>query len=155
MILKKIKPGINYSIEVKELVREKRKARRAWQKTRDPEKKTIFNNLNQKLKRLTYKLKNQGITKYLQGLSAEKDSNYSLWRATKRIRRSIVNAPPVRRVDGSWVRGNQDRANLHADHLESVFQPHESLKENMAELDQDVDDSKEDINISHISHPRK
>lgn len=45
-ILKKIKPGINYSIEVKELVREKRKACRAWQKTRDPEKKTIFNNLN-------------------------------------------------------------------------------------------------------------
>lgn len=76
LILKKIKPGINYSIEVKELVREKRKARKAWQKTRDPEKKTIFNNLNQKLKRLTYELKNQGITKYLQGLSAEKDFNY-------------------------------------------------------------------------------
>lgn len=76
---------------------------------------------------------------YLQGLSAEKDSNYSLWRTTKRIRRPIVNAPPVKRVDGSRVRGNQDKANLHADHLESVYQPYESLEENMAELDQDVD----------------
>jgi len=106
------------------LIREKRKARRNWQKSRDPERKSIF---NKKLKRLIHELKNQGIFNYLQKLSTGKDSSYSLWKATKRITRPIVNAPPIRKLDGTWARSNQKKADLHVDHLESVFQPHDGV----------------------------
>ncbi|KMQ93306.1 rna-directed dna polymerase from mobile element jockey-like protein [Lasius niger] len=95
-IIKKVASGRNYSIEVKEFIREKWKARRSWQKSRDPERKTIFNRINQKLKRLTHEIKNQKVARYLQGLTAEKDTNYSLWKETKSIKRPIINAPPIR-----------------------------------------------------------
>jgi len=52
-------------------------------------------------------------------LSAEKETNYSLWNITKKLKRPIVNTPPLRKLDGTWARSNKDKA----DHLESVFQP--------------------------------
>lgn len=40
-----------YSVEIKELVAEKRKARKRWQQTRAPSDKNKLNNLTQQLKR--------------------------------------------------------------------------------------------------------
>lgn len=65
------------------MIKEKRKARRNWQSTR--ELKTIFNKVNQKLKRLIYEIKNQGIAGYLRGLTAQKDTNFSLWKAFENV----------------------------------------------------------------------
>lgn len=31
--------------------------------------------------------------------------------------------PPIKKQDGSWARSSQEKADLHADHLENVFQP--------------------------------
>ncbi|KMQ87434.1 rna-directed dna polymerase from mobile element jockey-like protein [Lasius niger] len=59
-------------------------------------------------------------------LNSKKDTNYSLWKATKRIKRPIVNAPSIRKQNGSWARNNQEEAYLHANHLENVFKPHNS-----------------------------
>ena len=53
--------GNNYPAEIKKLVKEKRKARRKWQQTRDPSDKTILNNKTQKLKRQILKLKEESI----------------------------------------------------------------------------------------------
>lgn len=125
LIIKKPTSTTNFSIEIKEMIRDKRKARRNWQRTRDPERKKVFNKINQKLKRLLYETRNKGIAKYLQGLTADVDTNYSLWRATKRIRRPIINLPPIKKQDGSWARSSQEKADFHVDHLENVFQPHD------------------------------
>lgn len=62
----KIKPPhiMNYPMEVKELIQEKRKARKKWQTTRNPQRKTELNRISQQLKRLIQKLKNESIEGY-------------------------------------------------------------------------------------------
>ena len=55
-IKKRIK-GNNYPKEIRDLIAEKRKARRRWHQTRDPQDKTELNNLAQQLKREIKELK--------------------------------------------------------------------------------------------------
>lgn len=66
--LKQRVPGKNYSLETKQMILDKRSARRKWQQTRHPADKTVFNNLSQQLKRLLNDIKNEGITSYLENL---------------------------------------------------------------------------------------
>lgn len=119
--IRKKTPGRNYTLEVRELVLEKRKVRRQWQKSRNPETKTLYNRLSQQLKRYIHIIKNQEITEFLQELTAEKDNNYSLWKTTKKIKRPIIDTPPIRKLDRTWARNSQEKADAHADHLEGVF----------------------------------
>lgn len=49
--------GVNYPTEIRELVREKRRARRRWQQSRDPADKTRLNNKTQQLRREIQNLK--------------------------------------------------------------------------------------------------
>ena len=53
--------GNNYPREIRELVKEKRRARRKWQQTRDPNDKTVLINKSQQLKRVIQKLKEASI----------------------------------------------------------------------------------------------
>jgi non-homologous end joining protein Ku len=78
--IKKKVIGNNYLLEIRKLIEQKRKARRTWQKNRSPEKKTILNNLTQQLTREIRKIKNESVNKYLQELTAESETDYSLWR---------------------------------------------------------------------------
>lgn len=87
--------GVNYPVGIRELIREKRRARRKWQQTRDPSDKTILNNKTQRLKREIQNLKEETINSYLQNLSA--GTGYSLWKATKKIRKPITSISPIRR----------------------------------------------------------
>jgi hypothetical protein len=50
--------GNNYLLEIRELVRDKRRARRKWQTTRNAADKTKLNNLTQQLKREIINLNN-------------------------------------------------------------------------------------------------
>lgn len=49
--------GVNYPMEIRNLVKEKRRLRRRWQQSRDPTDKTILNRKSQQLKREIQKLK--------------------------------------------------------------------------------------------------
>lgn len=84
---------LDYPIEVKELVKEKRLARKRWQETRDPEDKTNANRLSQQLKRLLHKIKNENINYYLKNLTYSKEFEYSLWKATRKLRRPKIYNP--------------------------------------------------------------
>lgn len=143
-------PGKNYSLETKQLILDKRRARRKWQLTRHPADKTVFNNLSQQLKRLLNDIKNEGITSYLENLTDDKDTNYSLWKSTqiKHIRRPIINASPIKETNNAWVRSNQENADVHADHLEKVFQsyPRQTAEENLTS-----EDCGDDMPITSIS----
>jgi len=118
--LKQRAPGKNYSPEIKQLILDKRRARRKWQQTRYPADKNVFNNLNQQLKRLLNNIKNAGITSYLENLTDEKDTDYSLWKAAKLIRRPILNAPPIKKNNNAWARSNQEKADVHGSSGKSV-----------------------------------
>lgn len=100
----------NYPNEIRELIIVKRKARRKWQKSRDPSDKTILNNKSQELKRRIQKFKEESINKYLENLTADEKTNYSLWKATKRIKRPILHIPPIRKDNGNWARNNKEKA---------------------------------------------
>ena len=123
LTIKKIK-GSNYPKEIKILVEEKRKARRKWQQTRQPSDKTQLNRLTQQLKREILKIKNESFEIFLKGLSSDKNTEYSLWRATKGLKQSKTYNSPIQNSDGNWARSDQEKANLFADHLEEIFKAH-------------------------------
>ncbi len=119
-------PALNFPLKVRNLVTEKRQARRKWHNTRDPADKTIFNRLSQRLKRLLSKIKNESVERYLQSLTGTKETEYSLWKATKRIKRPNIQNPPIKKENGDWARDNLSKAETFAEHLERTFHPNET-----------------------------
>ena len=136
--------GINYPVEVRNLVREKRRLRRKWQQSRDPTDKTSLNNETQQLKREIQKLKEESMSAYLSKLSACEETNYSLWKATKKMKNAITAIPPIRNHDGKWIREDKLKAEAFADHLANTFRPHDGLNTQLPKL---KNQSKENIDL--------
>ena len=57
-------------------------------------------------------------------LYEDKEMDYSLWKATKYLKRPKNHVPPIREDDGTWTRDNIQKAKLFAEHLANTFQPH-------------------------------
>jgi hypothetical protein len=68
-------------------------------------------------------LKNQGIQNYLEHLSATEPTDYSLWKATRKIKQPQTHTSPIKMANGSWARDGKDKARSFAEHLVTVFQP--------------------------------
>ncbi len=85
--------GNNYPSEIRETFKEKRKARKMWQKSRSASDKNILNNLSQRLRCEIAELKQNSFNIYLKELTNEKSTDYSLWEATNR---PIVQIPPLK-----------------------------------------------------------
>lgn len=49
--------------------------------------------------------------------------NLRLWKATKKIKRPIIQVTPLKKADGTWDRTNEEKGTMFADHLEKTFQP--------------------------------
>lgn len=122
-VIKRHLKGCNYPQVIRELVAEKRKARRKWFQSRAPHDKTILNNLAQQLKRVIKDFKDESISTYLCELTNDSATDYSLWKATKRLKRPIMQIPPIRKEDGTWARSSEQKAECFATYLEKIFQP--------------------------------
>lgn len=109
---------------IREAVANKRKIRKIWMSTKSPRDKERFNSAAKNLKEMIQKQKNNEIEKYLCNLTATDATEYSLWKATSKIRRTQENIPPIRKTDGSWARDDAEKAKTFAEHLSKVFQPH-------------------------------
>jgi len=98
-----------------------------WQTNRCPVLKTKLNKTIKALKNLLETERNQGIQRYLSELNPSAETNYSLWKATKRLKRPQIQFPPVRKQDGRWARSDEEKAEVFAVHLSKVFElhPHE------------------------------
>ena len=59
-------------------------------------------------------------------MSPTADSNYSLWKASRKLTRPLQIIPPIRHPPGGWARRPIEKANLFAIHLSNVFKPHSS-----------------------------
>ena len=108
-----------------QLIKEKRKARRKHQKTRDPMDNANFNRLTAKVK---LEINKSGRTKWQDhctGLNALKTSDGKLWSAIEAIDSSkparSSQPPALRTSDGSLTSDPEITVNLLADHLEKVF----------------------------------
>ncbi|CAG9828874.1 unnamed protein product [Diabrotica balteata] len=113
--------GNNYPKEIRELIVEKRKLRKKWQQYRAPRDKTSLNNATQKLKREIQNTKNSTINYFLSNITADQNTDYSLWKATKRLKRPIIHSPPIKLENGNWAR-NQ---------LKSTFKPNDNDSEEL------------------------
>jgi len=83
--------------------------------------------LNRAIKALKNLLKterNQRIQRYLNLLSPSTETNYSLWKVTKRFIRSQTQFLPVRKQDERWVRSDNEKPKEFAAHFSKVFEPH-------------------------------
>lgn len=115
--------GISYPADVREMILAKRKARRKWQQSRSPDDKTILNHLNNVLMKRIKEFKNESIGRFLNYLTDDVSTNYSLWKVAKRLNRPVTQNPPLKMKDGNWAKSSKQKANLFADHLEEVFTP--------------------------------
>lgn len=127
--IKRKTKGNNYPREIRDLLSKKRKSRRKWQQTRSPHHKTVLNNLTQQLRREIKKVKEESVRNHFKELTNDSSTDYSLWKATKTIKRPIMQIPPIRLLDGKWARSNKEKAQRFAEHLETIFQPYAEQEE--------------------------
>lgn len=66
-------------------------------------------------------MKNETFKSYLSGLSVTDTTDYSLWKATRRMQRPSVQVPSIRKRDGTWARSEQEKSEIYARHHECVF----------------------------------
>lgn len=101
----------------------KRKLRKQWQQNRCPVTKRRFNHATREFKILLQNARNYGLQTYLTNLNASAETNYSLWKATKKLKHSLTTCPPIRKHDNSWARSNTEKTEAFIKHLSTVFTP--------------------------------
>jgi hypothetical protein len=94
-------------LEVRDRIAVKRKLRKRWQLTRDPRLKTEMNRVTQDLRRTIIAIKQQSIAAYLQELTDDASTDYSLWKATTRLKRPVMSIPPLRKPDRTWAKDDK------------------------------------------------
>jgi predicted house-cleaning noncanonical NTP pyrophosphatase (MazG superfamily) len=100
--------GNNYPKEIRELIAEKRRARKRWQQTRIPADKTRLNSLSLQLKREIQEVMNESISSYLRKLKLifertnkrERDRLFSMEGDEKNAETNS----PIRKEDCRWAK---------------------------------------------------
>lgn len=108
---------------IREKLAEKRNARKLWQQSRCPTDKTRLNAITKELKNMLSDDRNSKVNKFLSNLGPTKATDYSLWKATKVLKRPILHNPPIQLPDKTWARSDSEKANAFAHYLENVFVP--------------------------------
>lgn len=115
-----------YPAKIKRLIEEKRKQRKKWHSSRCPEDKRKLNNLTTNLRRQIKTYNDDNTNMYLEKLTSDKNTDYSLWKATKNIKKPTVQIPPIKEENGTWAISNEQKAKRFAEHLEGIFRPNDS-----------------------------
>lgn len=110
---------VNHSINEK--IKEKRLARKIWQRTRFPEDKRRLNKASKDLKILIQSQKEHDLECFLRKLDTTQSSNYSLWKANKKVNSTISFQSPLRKHDNTWAKTPIEKAEVFANHLKTVF----------------------------------
>jgi hypothetical protein len=117
----------NIPLKIKKLIRAKRKARRKWQHSHNPEDKTTYNQQTNRLKKKLKEAQNDSFYDYVTNLSRHDNS---IWRPIKSTSKQLPANPPIRKQSptlGPWARNNKEKANLFAEHLAEVFTPNDNI----------------------------
>jgi hypothetical protein len=121
---KKRDPKLYVASHILDKISEKRRLRKQWQSSRCPHTKSKLNSITRELKHILKQDRNKYFQSHLLGLNAKASSNYSLWKATRKLNQPVVISPPLRKPDGDWARTDREKAQTFAQHLSSVFTPH-------------------------------
>lgn len=111
-------------IAVKSKIEQKRKLRKKWQNTRAPADKSKLNRAVKEIKIMLNKIKNEAVREYVAQLTPTENTDYSLWKATKKIKQPQTHMPPIKMENGEWARTDKEKALTFAEHLQSTFLPY-------------------------------
>lgn len=114
---------VRISYEIRELIANKRSLRRVYQRTRSPLDKANFNRAANYLKKRLQDYKNDSVNNFLRNLDVTKNNEYSLWKATKYLKRPAKRNIPIKNANGNWSRSDKSKANVFKEHLENTFTP--------------------------------
>jgi hypothetical protein len=110
----------NVPLHIRELVVEKRRARRRWQISRAIQGKGHLNRLIHRLRSALNKFRNASFHHYISSLASD---DQSIWKATKKFKRPALAILPIRKTDGNRARTDTEKACAFADYLANVFTP--------------------------------
>lgn len=117
-----------YPKTIKDKILERRNLRKEWHRTRYPTDKTAFNRSSNELKDLIKNFTNDNLQAFLCNLTPSSDTNYSLWKATQKLKRPRSQIPPIKKNNEDWARSDKEKASIFAEHLSKVFQPFLELR---------------------------
>jgi hypothetical protein len=104
-------------------LQKKRHLRKQWQLARTVENKRKLNKATKELKDWIQKEQNRGIQEYLESLRSTDATEYSLWKATRRLTRPLKHNPPIKNEDNTWARNDKEKAIVFSKYLENVLKP--------------------------------
>lgn len=67
--------------------------------------------------------KNQVVQNCFENLGLFSATDYSQWKATRKLKQPQCISPQIRKENGSWARSPMKKANTFATHLSKVFTP--------------------------------
>ena len=108
-------------LEIREKLKEKRRLRKSWQRTLYPLDKLAFNRASKEFKIMIAKNKIETLQNYLAKLSPQGDNEYSVWKATKHLKRSKTFISPLKTIFNTWGRTSSEKAETFALHLANVL----------------------------------
>jgi hypothetical protein len=117
LVIKTKLRGLNFPKEIRNLIAEKHILRRKWHQSGNPHDKILLNRARQQLSKEIKTIKQSSIIKFLTELTQDGSTDYSLWKATKHLKRLIAQVPPIKKTDGRRAPNNLEKANTFAQHL--------------------------------------
>lgn len=124
--------NIQISTEIRQFINEKRRLRRNWQLSRNPDDKRLFNKACRELKLLLYEYKNKATAEFIEKINSSKYDEHLLWKSTKYLKRPVRRKTLIKNTDGTWCKSDRNTSEAFALHLENIFQPYNlnSVEEN-------------------------
>jgi hypothetical protein len=80
------------------MVAEKRRARNMWQRSRNNDDRISYNRLKRRLHNTLANARNTTFEQYITSLNNE---DYTIWKATKKLKRPQISITPIRKADGT------------------------------------------------------
>ena len=85
-----------------------RKSRKLWQQTRHPDDKAIYNKNKTELSKLLELEKNKKFQQFITNLDNTSSTDYSLWKATKIVKKATTAQTPILNSDQTWAKSSLD-----------------------------------------------
>ena len=105
---------------IRQLIRDRNRAKRYWQKYGYPSDKKEANRLDREVKKALAEFRNEQWSSKIASLSTRDNS---IWKLAKSLRSKRDTIPPIRRPDGSVAVSPVEKAEAFADGLEEQFTP--------------------------------
>lgn len=121
------KSNLTLPRELRDLIQERRRARAKWNKSRFYRDRQYFNKVNRITTNKISEFRENKTRDFLQSLTPTFQTDYSLWKVTKYLKKEERFKQPLQRPDGTWTRSYQEAADEFRRHLADVFQPHQTV----------------------------